>query len=201
MKKLFLAIIFSVVLFIGLPYFNVSAMSVTYDIPFSYVPDIADLYLGMLAGGQYDLSDVSSLEEVAEKHKASLKQGYHFLQNFATKLWNWQVTQAGLGNTSLTEDTDLSIYVTPSDIAAYMGYNLKWWERDKVVSDIIIVEPPTGTSQSILNSIDVINGTGFDFIRHLSVSPVNAYYNGSLLIYSNPISSYSSYTYYHYNKH
>lgn len=154
MKKLFLAIIFSAVLFLGLPFYDVKAMSITYDIPFSAVPDIADLFMGILSGAQYDLSEVSTLEEAAQQHKDSLQQGYHFLQSFATKIWNWQVTQASLGNDSLTQDTDLPIYISISDLANYMDYNIKWWERDKTFTEEIIVNPDL----DYISYINTLNG-------------------------------------------
>lgn len=133
MKKLFIALIFSTVLFIGLPNFKVNAMSVTYDVPFSAVPDLADMFLGILSGGQFDLSDVETLEEAAEKHKASLQQGYHFLQGFSTKIFNKLVTEAGIGNTSINENTDFPIQVSLQDLASFMGYNINWWEREQTL--------------------------------------------------------------------
>lgn len=152
MKKLFIMLIFSAVLFIGLPYFKVSAMPVTYDIPFSAVPDAISMFYDILNGGTINTSGISDINELIETYKAENDSARSFLQPFLTQIWNKMARMALDGEQSLTETSDFVIPVSVSDMAYAMGYNIKWWEKYQN-TDIPVATPDV----TFLDEIAYIN--------------------------------------------
>lgn len=154
MKKLFLVLLFSAVLFIGLPTKNVKADA--WVLPFDNLEAIVEIIETIMSGGEITFSEfaqaVPVLDDIVDymqEENAARQRGAIMLQSMYNNLYDRLSELARENLSSIDANTEFILPIGIDDIAAFTRYDMYWYKYNAAVE----ADPP---ASSVIN-VDVFS--------------------------------------------